>query len=376
MHHVTMRTSKAAGPSLLPGNVLQGSESVQQGKLHVGPEWSFGMVTMGMALNVVCVVGVVAANKHVQMQHRFEYAILLSGMHFMFTAVVLRMLCTFNVFTYKPADRMMVLFKALLDCASVGLMNVNLAKNSVGIYQLSKLSCIPTTVAIQYILFGTKISLETALALLPLCLGVAMATVSDVRVTGTLYAIAAILATVVSQILTKSFVQNTGCTAIQLLYHTSLCAAVIMILLSRLFDDYTQGSYAMALILHQRVALTAQGVKIGHMPLEVLLTILISCVFAVGVNITNYQVLSRTSALTYQVLGHLKTALTLAMGILFFDKAYALKHVSGLFLAFGGMLAYAHVRQVESSSKHPGDIVWLKLLYTFTAVIVLAWPHL
>jgi len=280
----------------------------------------------------------------------------------MFTAVVLRMLCTFNVFTYKPADRMMVLFKALLDCASVGLMNVNLAKNSVGIYQLSKLSCIPTTVAIQYILFGTKISLETALALLPLCLGVAMATVSDVRVTvgGTLYAIAAILATVVSQILTKSFVQNTGCTAIQLLYHTSLCAAVIMILLSRLFDDYTQ----------------AQGVKIGHMPLEVLLTILISCVFAVGVNITNYQVLSRTSALTYQVLGHLKTALTLAMGILFFDKAYALKHVSGLFLAFGGMLAYAHVRQVESSSKHPGDIVWLKLLYTFTAVIVLAWPHL
>ena len=54
-----------------------------------------------------------------------------------------------------------------------------------------------------------------------------------------------------------------------------------MILLSRLFDDYTQGSYAMALILRQCVALTVQGVKIDHMPLEVLLTILISCVFAV-----------------------------------------------------------------------------------------------
>jgi len=188
------------------------------------------------------------------------------------------------------------------------------------------------------------------------------------------YAIAAILATVVSQILTKSFVHNTGCTAIQLLYHTSLCAAVIMILLSRLFDDYSQ----------------VHGIRIGHMPIEVLLTILISCVFAVGVNITNYQVLSKTSALTYQVetvcqhprltgpqvLGHLKTALTLAMGILFFDKGYALKHVSGLFLAFGGMLAYAHVRQVESSSKHPGDIAWLKILYSFTAIIVFAWPHL
>eukprot|EP00960_Hanusia_phi_P051748 760996-Hanusia_phi.AAC.1 len=56
MHHITMRSSKASGGSLLAGTGLEISETVQQGKLHVGPEWSLRMVTLGMALNVVCVV--------------------------------------------------------------------------------------------------------------------------------------------------------------------------------------------------------------------------------------------------------------------------------------------------------------------------------
>eukprot|EP00960_Hanusia_phi_P051749 760996-Hanusia_phi.AAC.2 len=99
---------------------------------------------------------------------------------------------------------------------------------------------------------------------------------------------------------------------------------------------------------------------------------MLSLIVSQGVNITNYQVLSKTSALTYQVetvcqhprltgpqvLGHLKTALTLAMGAKLLRlcwPGYALKHVSGLFLAFGGMLAYAHVRQVPSRSAAEGE---------------------
>ena len=40
-----------------------------------------------------------------------------------------------------------------------------------------------------------------------------------------------------------------------------------------------------------------------------LLRIALSCIFAIGVNVSNYLVIGKTSPLTYQVLGHLKTVL-------------------------------------------------------------------
>ena len=45
-----------------------------------------------------------------------------------------------------------------------------------------------------------------------------------------------------------------------------------------------------------------------------LLRIGVSCVFALGVNISNYLVLGKTSPLTYQVLGHLKVQPGLGLG--------------------------------------------------------------
>lgn len=46
---------------------------------------------------------------------------------------------------------------------------------------------------------------------------------------------------------------------------------------------------------------------------------MVSCVFALGVNISNYLVLGKTSPLTYQVLGHLKTVLILVLGFTVFN---------------------------------------------------------
>lgn len=44
----------------------------------------------------------------------------------------------------------------------------------------------------------------------------------------------------------------------------------------------------------------------------------ISCLFALGVNISNYLVLGQTSPLTYQVLGHMKTVLIIVLGFVVF----------------------------------------------------------
>ena len=61
-----------------------------------------------------------------------------------------------------------------------------------------------------------------------------------------------------------------------------------------------------------------------------------SCIFALCVNISNYMVLGKTSPLTYQVLGHMKTILILVLGVVIFHKAVDLQNVLGVVVAMAG----------------------------------------
>lgn len=77
--------------------------------------------------------------------------------------------------------------------------------------------------------------------------------------------------------------------------------------------------------------------------------ILLSCVFALGVNISNYLVLGKTSPLTYQVLGHLKTVLILILGFTVFEKPFDLRNVIGIVIAMVGVVAYTEVKRRQSA---------------------------
>ena len=61
-----------------------------------------------------------------------------------------------------------------------------------------------------------------------------------------------------------------------------------------------------------------------------------SCFFALGVNISNYLVLGKTSPLTYQVLGHMKTVLILILGFTVFKKPIDIRNVIGITIAMVG----------------------------------------
>lgn len=62
----------------------------------------------------------------------------------------------------------------------------------------------------------------------------------------------------------------------------------------------------------------------------VIFDIAISCLLALGVNITNYLVLGKTSPLTYQVVGHLKTIFTISFGILILHHETNMKNLVGV----------------------------------------------
>lgn len=62
-------------------------------------------------------------------------------------------------------------------------------------------------------------------------------------------------------------------------------------------------------------------------------------------NISNYLVIGKTSPLTYQVLGHLKTILILILGFLFFNKQLDYRNVIGIVVAMVGVIAYTEINR-------------------------------
>ncbi len=238
-------------------------------------------------VNIFTVVGIIVMNKRIQIHHAYPYMVALSSMHFFVTSLALRAMLYTKMFEYKHVPLKYVVMKAALDCASTTFMNLNLANNSVGTYQISKLCLIPVTVLMQLAFWGEKISTCTAQVLTVLCLAIGIATVTDINITahGIFWAVAAILATVYSQILTTLYLRNLGCSAMQLLLLTSPWISGFMLLMVPHFDGVP--SLATPFLSATAPAAAAD--------------IAASCVLAVAVNLTNYLVLGRTSPLTYQV---------------------------------------------------------------------------
>merc|ERR1719502_2569546 len=86
--------------------------------------------------------------------------------------------------------------------ASIGFMNLSLNHNSVGFYQITKLTIIPVTLVINAIAYNVHASAKVKLALFILLAGVGVATVTDVELRPLVlgFGLAAVLTTAVFQI--------------------------------------------------------------------------------------------------------------------------------------------------------------------------------
>lgn len=220
------------------------------------------IVIVGVISNILSVVGVVICNKYIIEVDKFHYSVFLSFLHFAFTALGTRVMLFGNYFTYNTAPLSGILPVAIGSLMSVAFMNMNLAYNSVGFYQLSKLACIPFTLLVQYLMYNQTVSTSVQLTLIPISFGVGYATVYDVSLnlfglskpthtppcsfsflsslspfSFVVIAVFAVIATAMAQIFTNTYQKSLACDALQLLYHTSPYIALGMLLMCPLFDD-------------------------------------------------------------------------------------------------------------------------------------------
>lgn len=298
----------------------------------------FQLGTLGaLSLSVVSSVSIVICNKALISTLGFKFATTLTSWHLLVTFCSLHVAMWLKFFEHKPFDTKAVMSFGILNGSSIGLLNLSLGFNSVGFYQMTKLAIIPFTILLETLFLGKKFSRNIQLSLTVLLMGVGIATVTDLQlnVVGSVLSLLAVVTTCVAQIMTNTIQKKFKVSSTQLLYQSCPYQAITLFLIGPSVDKY----------------LTSQSVFAFNYTPNVLAFIVLSCLISVSVNFSTFLVIGKTSPVTYQVLGHLKTCLVLAFGCILLRDPFSWQNILGIFVAIVGMALYSYYCTTESQQQ-------------------------
>ncbi|XP_051120620.1 UDP-xylose transporter 1 [Andrographis paniculata] len=304
------------------------------------PGFQVGVIG-ALFLSVASSVSIVICNKALMSNLGFPFATTLTSWHLMVTYCSLHVALRLNFFENKPIDMKTVMLFGILNGISIGFLNLSLGFNSIGFYQMTKLAIIPFTVMLETLFLKKQFSQKIKLSLGLLLVGVGIASVTDLQLNalGSILSLLAIITTCVGQILTNTIQKRLNVSSTQLLYQSSPFQAAILFVSGPFLDH----------------CLTNRNVFAYKYSPIVLGFILLSCLIAVLVNFSTFLVIGKTSPVTYQVLGHLKTCLVLAFGYTLLHDPFTLRNVIGILIAIAGMGMYSYYCTNEAKRKHDGD---------------------
>ncbi|KAI3758971.1 hypothetical protein L6452_06544 [Arctium lappa] len=124
--------------------------------------------------------------------------------------------------------------------------------------------------------------------------------------------------------------------AFELLSKTTPIQAISLLVLGLFIDYYFSGN-----LISDYIRSISSGA---------IVFILLSCSLAVFCNIIQYLCIGRFSAVSFQVLGHMKTVCVLTLGWVLFDSHLTLKNILGVLVAIVGMVIYSWAVEAEKAS--------------------------
>jgi hypothetical protein len=208
-------------------------------------------------------------------------------------------------------------------------MNVSLMWNSVGFYQIAKLSMIPVSCLLEMVFDKIRYSRDTKLSIGLVLVGVGVCTVTDVSVNtkGFVAAFVAVWSTALQQYYVHYLQRKYSLNSFNLLGHTAPAQAATLLVVGPFLDYW----------------LTEKRVDMYDYNLVSVLFITLSCTIAIGTNLSQFICIGRFTAVSFQVLGHMKTILVLIMGFFFFGREGLNLHVVvGMIIAVLGMIWYGN----------------------------------
>mmetsp|Transcript_3092 Transcript_3092/g.7450 ORF Transcript_3092/g.7450 Transcript_3092/m.7450 type:complete len:310 (-) Transcript_3092:43-972(-) len=281
-----------------------------------------------MALNYFSSVGIVWMNKAAS-NMGFTWTTSLTCLHFLFTYLGLELCATAGMFERKALPAMEVIRVSLAFCGFVVFNNLSLQYNAVGLYQLLKVLTTPVIAVLQYFLYGTTIPMMELVSLVPIIMGVCLATVSHLEVNslGLMWGCFGILSTSMYQIWVKEEQKRLGCNAQQLLYFQAPISTVMLLFVAAYVDDAIVG-----------------GPFDFEWTNKATVAVFGSAAMAFLVNLSIFLVIGKTDPIAYNVLGYAKLCLILCSGPVLFNEPVTPKVACGTFLALVGIFWYTWLR--------------------------------
>jgi len=293
--------------------------------------------TLGaLALSVISSVSIVVCNKFLISGLGYHFATTLTCAHLAVTSVFLHVARHLKMFEYKTLEFRPLIIFSVLNGVSIGFLNLSLGFNSVGFYQMTKLAIIPCTVILQMVFYQKRFSNTVKVSLGVLLAGVGIATVTDLQLNfvGSTLSICAVVTTCVSQIWTNTMQKRYSIGSTPLLYLSAPYQAATLLIIGPPLDH---------MLVNQTV------LDFEYTP-TVTAFIILSCCIAVSVNFSTFLVIGKCDAVTYQVLGHLKTMLVLGFGFVVLQNPMSARNLFGILVALIGMVAYAHNNERENQA--------------------------
>ncbi|XP_021733629.1 UDP-rhamnose/UDP-galactose transporter 6-like isoform X2 [Chenopodium quinoa] len=272
--------------------------------------------------NVVTSVGVIIVNKALMATYGFSFATTLTGLHFVATTLMTIVLRWLGFIQPSHLPLLELLKFVLFANFSIVGMNVSLMWNSVGFYQIAKLSMIPVLCFFEIVFDSMRYSRDTKLSIGLVLIGVGVCTVTDVSVNmkGFVAASIAVWSTALQQ-------YKYSLSSFNLLGHTAPAQAGTLLLLGPFLDYW----------------LTDKRIDAFNYTTPSVVLIILSCIIAIGTNLSQFICIGRFTAVSFQVLGHMKTILVLILGFVFFGKeGLKLQVVVGMMIAVLGMIWYGN----------------------------------
>ena len=289
---------------------------------------------------------IIMVNKSLMVYHQYHSPMFLTSLHFFLTWLLLDIMCNMGMFpratTITKFDRWLI---GSIGIVAVIFQNLNLMYNSVGFYQLSKLCNIPFMIVYNYLVEGQKTPAKILFSLVFLLIGIGMFTVNDVSVNwfGTLMACIAIPAGSLTQLFTKSMQTKYSIIGPTLQHASALPSFFCCLAASCATETHS-----------------ANNIFTNNWTPTVVGLILLSGLLAIGTNTCAFGLIGKTSAITFQVVGHLKTMLIFAFGLIMFKdptetNEVLLKKVSGLAVAMIGVILYTYFNLTEKKEAPPQE---------------------
>lgn len=278
-------------------------------------------------LNISASIGIVIVNKILFKKYDFPFGTLLTAVHFIVTFLGLELCARFGVFERKQLPIRQIYGLSASFCGFVVLTNLSLVHNSVGFYQLAKVMTTPAIVLIQTASYNMVFPSAIKSSLAIICVGVIIASVTDVELNflGSFYAVSGVIVTSYYQIWVGTKQKELNANSMQLLYYQAPLSTVMLIPTIPFFDD-------MSLLFSYSWNWT------------VVFIILLTGALAFAVNVSIFLVVGRTSPVTYNIVGHFKLCLILVLGFLIFGYPLNVKNISGIFVTLGGIFYYTHLK--------------------------------